>query len=224
MVENVDANNANLTKPVSALKGLRSLRLIGWYIGVIFLLSLVLPTIRLPISTVVHILKSFSLFYFAYAGFLLIHRFSNDPKIGNIGGIKWVNWIIQMTALFIALFLFAYVLDAGMLLNPTVLEPHVGALIRWLANHVDYISVVPIFLYAIANWIYSRVHPNDDVKKMSLKFFNISDFPCVVPLVVVILIAVMNGTASAEDRLFLSGAVAMLIVSSNILTEIAEDM
>ena len=223
MIENIDPKGTDPTKRASVLKGLKSLHLIGWYIVVIIFLSFVLSS-RLPIDAVVHILKSISLFYFSYAGFLLVNRFSKDPQIGNSGGIKWVNWAIPMITLCIALFLFAYVLNAGMLLNPTALEPHWGALVRFFANHVDYISIVPIFLYAIANLIYSRIHPNEDVKKMSLKFFNISDFPCVVPLVVVILIAVMNGTASAEDRLFFSGAVAMLIVSSNILTEIAEDM
>lgn len=206
------------------MRGVRSFWMIALYIVCIMLIPFLIKADYRSIDKVVDIMKTISLFYVAISGFVMVKDLSKELNIGNCDTIRWANYFIQFVTLAIAAFLFSFVLiGADAMLHPSGLEAVFSAVVVFCTEHIEYVTVVPIFLYAIANASYSFYHPRLEIRKMSWSFFTIADCPCVIPLFVVFLIQIIHGTSGLGERLFFSGAAPMLIISSNILTKIAEE-
>ena len=82
------------------------------------------------------------------------------------------------------------------------------------------ISITPILMFAVLNVGISTYYilrkQNNEIRRAAACYFCISDVACIVPIVSVILMR--NSLAPGpEGELFVSGAMAMFIVASNIL-------
>jgi hypothetical protein len=100
-----------------------------------------------------------------------------------------------------------------------------GSTYRFIRSYGDYLAVSPLLIYATMNGataLYGKFQQKDDLQREALSYFVVADIPCLVPIIsVFVLVGSIRGNLVHDDdaaRIFVSGAMAMFIVTSNILT------
>lgn len=124
---------------------------------------------------------------------------------------------------------FLVVLLAFKILNVKALEeslsPWALRTLTWLQGWVSLLSLLPLLAYAALNlWAgYLRNAPATSLQHYARCYFVLADCTCVIPLLFLALLRLVHHSGDSEEfEVFFSGAVAVIIFVSNMVSKAVE--
>lgn len=152
--------------------------------------------------------------------------FAQQDTIPHISNRKknWLNGFILLALFF---FLLIYLISKVLLLNEFLIEelPHIGVIIKFFVS--DAITLLPMLLFFLTNvilfvYIKKRMHLPDneaeayvDMLKETIIYIDCS---CLVPYLLIIVFSFLY-RRSFDWETYISGAGALLLLTSNLLTD-----
>ena len=145
-----------------------------------------------------------------------------QPGCPNL--LRWVNVGIMTWAVIIAMGIVVKIVVGETIGRPPPSEFVFRGTYQFMSSLLgNFLSITPILLFAFVNLItaiISYYKNNENLRRMSLAFLCISDLPCIVPIMgVFAMYACLSDTNTdgSHGELFVSGAMAMFILISNLL-------
>lgn len=100
-------------------------------------------------------------------------------------------------------------------------------LLNWTVRNSEVISISPIVVYGLINLLAATIetiltHGNKEIARHAASYLSIADIPCVVPILSIFLLTGIVGDFGGNTKetieIFVSGAMAMFIFASNLLS------
>lgn len=170
------------------------------------------------LESTISLIKALSLAALVIIGGLEIVRQQGCPKI-----LYWINSAIMIWAVVLALGIVVKIVVSESLHSPPPSSFAFQGTYELMASFEgNFLSITPILLFAIVNAVTALgyIGEDEDLQRMSLSFLCISDIPCIVPILgVLTMYGCLSSTVAdgGGGELFVSGAMAMFILISNIL-------
>lgn len=170
---------------------------------------------------IILLVKSISLFLLIIIGGDELYRAERVPSY-----LRWLNRALLVLALFagVCVLLKMFIITDAILLQKG--GPFYEFLF-WVKRTSEVVSILPLVCYAVLNLLVAffegfRGQGDRDIAKAAASYFAVADVPCVVPIFAVFALVWSLGDKGAdvvgESRVFLSGAMAMFILASNLLS------
>ena len=172
------------------------------------------------LESTISLTKALSLGALVIIGGSEIVRQPGCPKL-----LYWANIVIMSWAVVLALGTVVKIVVGESINHPPPSSFAFRGTYELMASlEGNFLSITPILLFALVNSAtaivcYKRGH--EDLRRMSLSFLCISDLPCIIPIIGVFVMYKFLADSEMEGghggELFVSGAMAMFILISNIL-------
>lgn len=171
------------------------------------------------LESTISLAKALSLGALVIIGGLEIVRQHGCPKI-----LYWVNIIIMSWAVVLALAIVVKIVVGESIDHPPPRSFAFKGTYELMASFEgNFLSITPILLFAVVNSVTALacyIRGIENLRRMSLSFLCISDLPCIIPILGVFAMykcLADTGADGSHGELFVSGAMAMFILISNIL-------
>lgn len=169
------------------------------------------------LATTIQLTKAVSLAALILIGGAEIVREKNAP-----GLLKLVNIIVMIgTAAIVGMILIKIIVQA--MLNEGAFENIVPFLSTYnvMKQFGNEIAILPLFIFLVLNALsalyYCKVKVNEEMGRSALSFLCVSDIPCIVAISGVFMMVHFIAASEHDIEIFVSGAMAMFIVISNLL-------